>query len=268
MNLRKITLRYMGWCPGIDSAAKFIPDVDIPVTPKLLGIVIIIFSGITLLSFGAYNFFSPPPFSEGPLRVYIGKRENMRVFYDYEFNESYDYAQLWEKERSGRLTVYFREKFNRSEYASSSIEVVKLTFSDIEELDQYMRGLGAPNVLIRFTRFMLNQSFEEVYFKVWNRTVQPSRNAFSTNMGDESGIGIRFPSIRGVCYSVIALRNTPNVGEGVLISKRNVDDYVWAIYIDAAEIHSSKIWPWLIENPVYKVKFMRFPPGYRKGLDY
>jgi hypothetical protein len=30
MNLRKITLIYMGWCPGVKSAAQFIPDKDIP----------------------------------------------------------------------------------------------------------------------------------------------------------------------------------------------------------------------------------------------
>lgn len=29
MNLRKITLRYMGWCPGIDDAAKFLPNFEI-----------------------------------------------------------------------------------------------------------------------------------------------------------------------------------------------------------------------------------------------
>ena len=29
MNLRKVTLRYLGWCPGIDSAARFIPERNI-----------------------------------------------------------------------------------------------------------------------------------------------------------------------------------------------------------------------------------------------
>ena len=29
MNLRKVTLRYLGWCPGLDSAARFIPDRNI-----------------------------------------------------------------------------------------------------------------------------------------------------------------------------------------------------------------------------------------------
>jgi len=31
MNLRKMTLRYMGWCPGIEAAAQFIPENRMPV---------------------------------------------------------------------------------------------------------------------------------------------------------------------------------------------------------------------------------------------
>jgi len=30
MNLRTLTLKYLGWCPGMDNAARFIPDGDIP----------------------------------------------------------------------------------------------------------------------------------------------------------------------------------------------------------------------------------------------
>lgn len=29
MNLRKISLKYMGWCPGVESAARFVPDREI-----------------------------------------------------------------------------------------------------------------------------------------------------------------------------------------------------------------------------------------------
>ena len=29
MNLRNLTLKYMGWCPGIDDAAKFLPNFEI-----------------------------------------------------------------------------------------------------------------------------------------------------------------------------------------------------------------------------------------------
>lgn len=29
MNLRTITLKYLGWCPGVEAAARFIPDHDV-----------------------------------------------------------------------------------------------------------------------------------------------------------------------------------------------------------------------------------------------
>ena len=32
MNLRKITLRYMGWCPGFKAASQFLPNREIPLT--------------------------------------------------------------------------------------------------------------------------------------------------------------------------------------------------------------------------------------------
>ena len=36
MNLRTITLRYLGWCPGVKAAARFLPDRDIPPTRILM----------------------------------------------------------------------------------------------------------------------------------------------------------------------------------------------------------------------------------------
>ena len=30
MNVRRFTLRYIGWCPGIETASRFVPDRDIP----------------------------------------------------------------------------------------------------------------------------------------------------------------------------------------------------------------------------------------------
>ena len=29
MNLRSLTLKYLGWCPGVESAARFIPERDV-----------------------------------------------------------------------------------------------------------------------------------------------------------------------------------------------------------------------------------------------
>jgi len=38
MNLRRITLRYLGWCPGMEAAARFIPEneIKIPLSTRLL----------------------------------------------------------------------------------------------------------------------------------------------------------------------------------------------------------------------------------------
>jgi len=49
MNLRKITLRYMGWCPGVKSAARFIPNQNIPPSK-----IILVFFIITSIMIGSY----------------------------------------------------------------------------------------------------------------------------------------------------------------------------------------------------------------------
>ena len=68
MNLRKLTLKYFGWCPGIDNAAKFIPDGDIP-DVKMRKIGAILMAALSFLTFAAYSIhlillkLSLPPWS-------------------------------------------------------------------------------------------------------------------------------------------------------------------------------------------------------------
>ena len=49
MNFRVLTLKYMGWCPGVESAARFIPDRDIPP-------IRIVFSFFIIASVSASSF--------------------------------------------------------------------------------------------------------------------------------------------------------------------------------------------------------------------
>ena len=66
MNLRRITLKYMGWCPGVDNAARFIPDYDVPLKPWMLFVSVV---GITILYLVGQPSFNVryPPYEEGPL---------------------------------------------------------------------------------------------------------------------------------------------------------------------------------------------------------
>jgi hypothetical protein len=49
MNLRALTVKYMGWCPGAKSAARFVPDRDIP--PTRMAVFIILFGSVAAASY-------------------------------------------------------------------------------------------------------------------------------------------------------------------------------------------------------------------------
>ena len=49
MNFRVLTLKYMGWCPGVEAVAKFIPDRNIP--PTRIALIILLVASISFSSF-------------------------------------------------------------------------------------------------------------------------------------------------------------------------------------------------------------------------
>jgi len=56
INFREVTLRYLGWCPGIDSAINLIPDKDIPerwITYALVSLAVL----VGILGFRSYLMF-------------------------------------------------------------------------------------------------------------------------------------------------------------------------------------------------------------------
>ena len=68
MNLRTLTLKYLGWCPGMDNAARFIPDGDIPgVKMRKIGAILMV--ALSFLIFTAFSIrlislkLSLPPWS-------------------------------------------------------------------------------------------------------------------------------------------------------------------------------------------------------------
>jgi hypothetical protein len=49
MNLRKITVKYMGWCPGVKAAARFVPDRDVP--PIRFAVFVVLIGSVALSSY-------------------------------------------------------------------------------------------------------------------------------------------------------------------------------------------------------------------------
>ena len=57
MYLRALTLRYMGWCPGVRSAARFIPDRDVNDKAVALAFLVVMFTIIFSPAFnGIFRF--------------------------------------------------------------------------------------------------------------------------------------------------------------------------------------------------------------------
>ena len=262
MNPRKITLRYMGWCPGIKAAARFVPnkEINIPFSMRLFTITIAIFFCFTLI---AHVFY--PPIPEGPLRITINHYTGKQVIFDHEFNESYDYGLLWGRKWELRTIVIFREKLDPSEFASGvEAEVEKPTFETLEEVYQYVREeVGAPNVVACLARYLLNQTFEETYFKIWSKPVDVDRNYFGHTIGDMDLL--LYP--KGLIYDIWVVRNCEmeygdTIVEGLWIRKSHRQshgehnyEWIWELHIDASKIFYEA------KTPRYEVMFIRYPRG-------
>ncbi len=103
MNLRRITLKYMGWCPGVDRAVYFLPDYEIPLKPGMLLVSVLVVIGIYLMAQPSFNV-QYPPYEEGPLKIYVGPRTDREVICDRDINETFDYLQPF------KGPAYFVEK--------------------------------------------------------------------------------------------------------------------------------------------------------------
>ena len=146
MNLRRITLRYVGWCPGIESAARFLPDRDMSRGSLLLAgitsVSILIVAGLIVLSYA-----KPPEWR--PLTVTI----DGVTYLDEEFNESFDYSTIRGKR------VDFSMPLNTSEFATigSQSERQVYEFQSLWEAWLLLdKECNTPRVVIGFVRWISN----------------------------------------------------------------------------------------------------------------
>lgn len=258
MNLRRITLKYMGWCPGVDNAARFIPDYDVPLKPWMLFVSVV---GITILYLVGQPSFNVryPPYEEGPLKVYVGQGTDREVIYDRDINETFDYFQLYKYDWRG--PAYFVEKLDDSEYAEARMATETIYFYSLEELFEYLRGdLKAPNVVWGLVRSLLEHTWEE--FAVEAGYGSTKKGASTINIGrvyqtQSWGWGINYGVLR--LKDVNWVTDELYVQDGLYVGKYTGERIVWEFRIDAAEFYLKDFFH--IESPRYKVQVLRYPPG-------
>jgi len=160
MNLRSITLRYMGWCPGVHSAARFIPDREMSSKSILL-------AGLTLTSilvaavFFAFIYSKPPEWR--PLKVTI----DGVTYLDEEFNESFDYSTIRGK------SVDFYMPFNTSDFAPATAgrqgERHVYEFQSLEEAWLFLEEWDTPRVVIGFAGWLSEGTHRDAVMRYYGQ---------------------------------------------------------------------------------------------------
>ena len=156
MNLRKITLRYMGWCPGVESAARFLPDREISRSGLILTGVV---STTILIAVGllALSYARPPEWR--PLTVTIDG-----VSYpDEGFNESFDYSTIRGKR------VDFSMPLNTSEFVAIGGQEERRVyeFQSLGEAWLFLESWSTPRVVIGFAGWISGGTHREAIIRYY-----------------------------------------------------------------------------------------------------
>ena len=211
MNPRKITLKYLGWCPGVSSASNFIPDKEIPNS------LVFFASLLFLLLVGTFQLTLPRP-TWDPKIVTINGVE----YYDNNFTYSFDYSQLIGKD------IEFFQPVNSSEFIRGDSVESELSFTNLEELEDTLRGLNSPEIVIGYTMWLTNGTWEETLARY---APVSSSDRQITSVGESFGTS----SSTFIQYSV--LRQDPNYSmSGIMIKKMyksepGTSSPVWVIHV-------------------------------------
>jgi len=156
MNLRKITLKYLSWCPGIEAAARFLPDRDMSrvglILTSITSASILIVAGLIVLS-----FYKPPEWR--PLTVTI----DGVTYLDEEFNESFDYSTIRGKR------VDFSMPVNTSEFSTigSQSERQVYEFQSLQDVWLFLEEWSTPRVVTGFAEWISNGTHREAIIRYY-----------------------------------------------------------------------------------------------------
>ncbi len=248
MNLRKITLRYMGWCPGMKSAAMFFPDREfsgrtlfITTAPIALIIVVAI----------AQNIFEPK--EEKPLMVTIYDvydPSDRATYLDDMFDETFNYSKLKDKH------IEFNTPFKAEFIYSSKIKYETFDFDSLEDVWLFLEELETPKIVIGFAKWLSNGTFEEALERF---------HGYGSSKEGESIHSLRYVNVYfgmwrdNSCFfevirepSVTEISSYVNGFDGIYVEKRYV----------SGEVHGLAVWILYVRlnnTPPFSAVFLRLP---------
>jgi hypothetical protein len=241
MNLRRMTLKYMGWCPGIEAAARFIPKRELSSQSVIL-LAVSFTSIITVGLFAAQNLLTRPP-----LEIKI----DGVTYADEEFDEDFDYPGLRDS------YIDFTLLCNSSEFsASSDVEAQLLEFERLEEAWLLLEELDTPSVVIGFARWLSNRTFNEAYQEFYGRDPAKIEDLSST---PEVSLELGSRMAQRCRFEVTRYRSTRY---GVDVYVKNGTDGIYVIKHETGIGRSIVYWLLYIrlnDTPPYPAVFCRYP---------
>lgn len=213
MNFRSVTLRYLGWCPGIEAAASFVPDREVP------DIYVLSVALMLIVSVGAIQLYSP----RTPVTVdtvYIdGDEYPMRLF-----NGSYDYSTLTDK------TVDINEPLDWSEFIEGDSQAQQIELESLRELEALLQERNAPRIITMYTLWVANATWDDAVERYYNGSKGPDQvNGFLKQFGRPRGDNVWY----------IVERLHPENGNFLLIEK---------MYLKAPGVHNAL---WVIKIKIF-----------------
>ena len=266
MNPRRITLKYMGWCPGFNRVSTYLPDTDYKLNYRLIAASTAVF--FSLLIF-ATQFFQPLPVTiNGQLQVYITSNNVQKAFNDRDFNQTFNYA-LFQGDDYAYRAPYFIQASNGTDFAKGSTTISDYEFSTLSGITEYSAKLNTPNCLNQYLYWLLEQNYTDTMNQLYN---SPQRKAAAltrgytiTYLGDvksnAKNYGIRYYVQRGNYFGEDwgadnLYKGDVSIADGVLVEKYDSQDMIWRLFIEGGFVYNRERYTSL--EPVYKVRLIRF----------
>jgi hypothetical protein len=273
MNPRRITLKYMSWCPGFKQISDHMPNREIYPSYRLLAAS----TAVGLLAIALFTTLFAPPLPtvvNGQLQIYLGEK---RIAYnDGDFDQNFNYT-LFELKDWGSDYPYFIQEKDESDFSDGAVSIIDYEFKTLDEVYNFTSQLNAPNCVDQYIFWLMAQNYTETVEKVYatpDKQAKFKNNGYlDTLIGDvkpyDRNYGIRY-SVRRICqeggfmgddtgFPGTESEGNLNIIDGIRVEKFDSQDLRWRLIVEGGWVFNSERYPSI--EPIYKVRLVRFPAG-------